>query len=61
VKLAEAEKRLAVAESEKRDQGMLLEMTQQVLPKCENSSVLMISTAVANAMALLKSHLPYLG
>jgi hypothetical protein len=34
------------------------EMTWQALSKHEDSSVLMISTAVANAMALLKSHLP---
>jgi hypothetical protein len=33
-------------------------MAQQALSKREDSSVLMISTVVANAMALLKSHLP---
>jgi hypothetical protein len=32
-------------------------MAQQVLSKREDCSILMISTAVANAMALLKSHL----
>jgi hypothetical protein len=37
---------------------LLLETTQQALSKREDFSVLMISTAVANAMALLKSHLP---
>jgi hypothetical protein len=57
-KLADAEKRLAVVEGEKKDQGLLLETTRQVLSKREDSSVLMISSAVANAMALLKSHLP---
>jgi hypothetical protein len=36
----------------------LLETTRQTLSKHEDSSVLMISTAVANALALLKSHLP---
>jgi hypothetical protein len=56
-KLADAEKRLAISEGEKKDQGLFLEMAQQVLSKREDSSVLMISTAVANAMALLKSHL----
>jgi hypothetical protein len=33
-------------------------MTRQALSKHEDSSVLMMSMAVANAMALLKSHLP---
>jgi hypothetical protein len=33
-------------------------MAQQALSKREDSSVLMISTLVANAMALLKNHLP---
>jgi hypothetical protein len=51
-KLADAEKRLVVAESEKKYQGLLLETTQQVVP--------MISMVVANAMVLLKSHLPNL-
>jgi hypothetical protein len=37
---------------------LLLETARQALSKRENSSVLMISTVVANAMALLKSHLP---
>jgi hypothetical protein len=36
----------------------LLETAQHVLSKHEDSFVLMISMAVANAMALLKSHLP---
>jgi hypothetical protein len=57
-KLADAEKRLPAAEGEKKDQRLLLETTRQELPKCEDSSVLMISTTMANAMALLKSHLP---
>jgi hypothetical protein len=35
----------------------LLETTRQVLSKHEDSSVLMISTTVVNAMTLLKSHL----
>jgi hypothetical protein len=56
-KLTDAEKRLNVAEGKKKDQGLLLEMAQQALSKHEDSSVLMISTAVANAMTLLKSHL----
>jgi hypothetical protein len=36
---------------------LLLETARQVLSKRENSSILMILTVVANAMALLKSHL----
>jgi hypothetical protein len=46
------------AEGKKKDQGLLLELAQQALSKREDSSVLMILTTVANAMALLKSHLP---
>jgi chromosome segregation ATPase len=57
-KLTDTEKRLVVAKGENKDQGLLVEMARQALSKCENSSVLMISTAMVNAMALLKSHLP---
>jgi hypothetical protein len=46
------------AEGKKKDQGLLLELAQQALSKREDSSVLMILTTVANAMTLLKSHLP---
>jgi hypothetical protein len=56
-KLADAKKRLTVGEGKKKDQGLLLDMARQALSKREDSSVLMISTTVANAMALLKSHL----
>jgi hypothetical protein len=57
-KLADVEKRLVVAEDEKKDQGLLLETTWQTLSKREDSSMLMILMTVANAMALLKSHVP---
>jgi hypothetical protein len=57
VKLADAEKRLTDAEGEKKDKGLLLEMVRQALSKREDCSILMISIVVANAMALLKSHL----
>jgi hypothetical protein len=57
-KLTDLETKLATVEGEKKDQGLLLEMAQQVLSKREDSFILMISTIVANAMALLKSHLP---
>jgi hypothetical protein len=46
-KLADAEKRLTVTKGEKKDQGLLLETALQALSKREDSSVLMISTAVA--------------
>jgi hypothetical protein len=59
-KLADLEKKIAVIEGEKKDQVLLLEMARQALSKHEDSSVLMILTVVANAMALLKSHLPNL-
>jgi hypothetical protein len=36
----------------------LLETARQALSKHEDSSILMILKVVANAMALLKSHLP---
>jgi hypothetical protein len=57
-KLADAEKKQAVADEEKKNQGLLLQSARQALAKCEDSSNLMISMAVANTMALLKSHLP---
>jgi hypothetical protein len=57
-KLADAEKRLVVGEGEKEYQGLLLETAWQALSKREDSSILMISMIVANAIALLKSYLP---
>jgi hypothetical protein len=57
-KLADAEKKLTVAEEEKKNKALLLKMARHVLYKREDSSTVMILTAVANAMALLKSHLP---
>jgi hypothetical protein len=59
-KLTDAEKKLTAAESEKKDQGLLLESARQALSMHEDSSIQMISTTVANDMALLKSHLPEL-
>jgi hypothetical protein len=55
-KLADLEKKIETVEGEKRDKGLLLETAWQALSKREDSSILMISTAVANAMVLLKSH-----
>jgi septal ring factor EnvC (AmiA/AmiB activator) len=57
-KLADLEKKIEAIEGKKKDQGLLLEMARQTLSKREDSSILMISTTVANVMALLKSHLP---
>jgi hypothetical protein len=57
-KLVDAEKKLAAIEEENKIQGLLLESARQALSKHEETSTQMISTGVANAMALLKSHLP---
>jgi hypothetical protein len=57
-KLADLEKKIEAIEGEEKDQGLLLEIARQALSKREDSSILMISTTVPNAMALLKSHLP---
>jgi hypothetical protein len=54
----QAEKKLIDTEGEKKDQGLLLELARGALSKREDSSVLMILTAIANVMALLKCHLP---
>jgi septal ring factor EnvC (AmiA/AmiB activator) len=59
-KLADLEKKIKVVQGEKKDQGLLLEMAWQALSKSDDSSILMILMAVANAMMLLKSHLPNL-
>jgi hypothetical protein len=57
VKFTNAKKKLAAVEGEKKDQRLLLESAQQDLPNHEDSSIQMISMAVAIAMSLLKSHL----
>jgi chromosome segregation ATPase len=57
-KLADAGKALATADEEKKNQRLLSESARQALSNCEDSSIQMISTTLANAMALLKSHLP---
>jgi hypothetical protein len=56
-KLVDLKKKIEVVVGEKKDQGLLLKMSRQALSKHEDSSILIISTAVTNAMALLKSHL----
>jgi hypothetical protein len=57
-KLTDADRKLAATEEEKKNQGLLSESARQALSKREDSSILMISMTIANAMALLKSHLP---
>jgi hypothetical protein len=56
-KLVDLKKKIEVVVGEKKDQGLLLKMSRQALSKHEDSSILIISTVVTNAMALLKSHL----
>jgi hypothetical protein len=57
-RLIDAERKLVAAEGEKKEQGLLLESARQALSKHKDSSIQINLTAVANAMALLKSHLP---
>jgi hypothetical protein len=64
IHLAATEERLKVARDEQKAveektkaQGQLLESTQQALSKRELSSSTVISSAVANAMAVVKNHL----
>jgi hypothetical protein len=57
-KLVDAEKKLATNEEEKKAHRVFLKMAQQALSKHEELSTLMILMTVANAMTLLKSHLP---
>jgi chromosome segregation ATPase len=56
-KLADLEKKIETVEGEKKDQGLLLETARQALSKREDSSILMILTAMTNSMMLLKSYL----
>jgi hypothetical protein len=56
-KLVDVKNKLVATVGEKKDQGLFLESAWQALSKHEDSSVLMISTAIVNAMALLKSNL----
>jgi hypothetical protein len=55
---ARAEEKLATAVTERKILGQSLESAQKALSKREGSSTVMISTVVANALALLKSHMP---
>jgi Ser/Thr protein kinase RdoA (MazF antagonist) len=57
-KLKAAEEKLKTAEKKVTSQGQLLDSAQQALSKREFSSLVVISSAVANAMALVKNHIP---
>jgi hypothetical protein len=41
-----------------KSQGQLLDLAQQLLSKQELSSSVVIPSALANAMALMKNHIP---
>jgi hypothetical protein len=64
IQLTVAEDKLKVAEeklkatNEKKIQGHQLESAQKALSKQELSSSVVISSAVANAMVLVKNHIP---
>jgi hypothetical protein len=53
IKLKKVEEKLKAAEKKMKSQGQLLDSTQQALSKWE-----FLSSAVANAMALMKNHMP---
>jgi hypothetical protein len=58
IKLKVAKEKLKVAEEKMKTQGQLLDSAQQALSKKEFSSSAVISLAVANAIALVKNHMP---
>jgi hypothetical protein len=57
-KLKAAEEKLKTSEDKMKSQGQQLDLAQQVLSKREFSSSVVISSALANAMALVKNHIP---
>jgi chromosome segregation ATPase len=59
-KLKAAEEKLKTAEKKMKSQGLLLDSAQHALSKQEFSSLAVISSAVVNAMALMKNHIPIL-
>jgi hypothetical protein len=54
----EAQIKLEVAEEKRKAQEQQLESAQKALPKREFSSLAVISLTVANAIALVKNHVP---
>jgi hypothetical protein len=57
IKLKVAEEKLKVAEEKLKSQGQLLDSAQQALSKWQFSSSVVISSAMANVMALVKNHI----
>jgi hypothetical protein len=60
LRLKNTEGRLKTTEEDLKTQGQLLESAWQAFSKCEGSSNMMISSAVAHTMTLFKNHLPNL-
>jgi hypothetical protein len=60
LRLKNVESRLKVAEEDLKNQMQLLKSAQKTSSKRENSINIMISSAVAHAVALFKNHLPSL-
>jgi hypothetical protein len=58
VQVDQMEIQLKAAEEKMKTQGQQLESTQTTLSKWEFSSSVVISLVVANAMALVKNHMP---
>jgi hypothetical protein len=57
-KLDRKSKALKIVEADLKAKGLLLESTQQALAKREGSTNMMISSAVAHTVVLIKNHLP---
>jgi hypothetical protein len=58
IKLKATEEKLKVAEEKMEIQGQFLDLAQQALSKREFSSSVVISSMVANAMKLVRNHMP---
>jgi hypothetical protein len=58
IKEREAQIKLEATEEKRKAQEQQLESAQKALPKREFSSLAVISLAVANAIALVKNHVP---
>jgi hypothetical protein len=58
IKECEAQIKLEAAEEKMKAQEQQLKLAQKALPKREFSSLAVISSMVANAMALVKNHMP---
>jgi hypothetical protein len=58
LRLKNTEGRLKTAKKDLKTKWQLLESARHTLSKCEGSSSMMISSAVAHTVALFKNHLP---